>query len=283
MSFIENLTAESVNMDPEEFESYTSGKSVPLESWRSNLLMCDGLQKMSQNLKVLSDLKSQQEQILKDAKKLEEEMAKFQADMHAEVDSVLERTQYTIKKRTKEPVNLDDLSNPEEDLPAPLLPSNVEIEPKKDQFNPTLEDYMSTSDSMSLLSLDMSAQAEPSESSTATSEANLSSYIGFSAQSSAIPSISCDSALKQKKTSSSSENVVSTASSSPMISAPTSPEDEDLVTPKKSSSSEEEDNGPTAAKVLSGIFETFDNLLWKYYVFSVLIKYHFSKKDRIFF
>ena len=106
----------------------------------------------------------------------------------------------------------------------------------------------------------LSAHAEPSESSTATSEANLSSYIGFSAQSSAIPSISCDSALKQKKTSSSSENVVSTASSSPMISAPTSP-DEDLVTPKKSSSSEEEDNGPTAAKVLSGIFETFDNLL----------------------
>ena len=89
MSFIENLTAESVNMDPEEFESYTSGKSVPLESWRSNLLMCDGLQKMSQNLKVLSDLKSQQEQILKDAKKLEEEMAKFQTDINTEVDAVL--------------------------------------------------------------------------------------------------------------------------------------------------------------------------------------------------
>eukprot|EP00093_Oithona_nana_P004329 04329.XXX_129366_132088_1 [CDS] Oithona nana genome sequencing. len=112
MSFIENLTAESVNMDPEEFESYTSGKSVPLESWRSNLLMCDGLQKMSQNLKVLSDLKSQQEQILKDAKKLEEEMAKFEGDINTEVDAVLQRTQYTIKNRTKEPVNLDDLPNP---------------------------------------------------------------------------------------------------------------------------------------------------------------------------
>ena len=260
-------------MDPEEFESYTSGTSVPLESWRSNLLMCDGLQKMSQNLKVLSDLKSQQEQILKDAKKLEEEMAKFQTDINTEVDAVLQRTQYTIKNRTKEPVNLDDLANPEDDLPAPLLPTShketTSIEPKKEPFNPTLEDYLSTSDSMSLLSLDMSSNAgaplvEQHETSmTSSSEANLSSYIGFSAQSSAIPSISCDSALKAKKTSSSSaENVVSTASSSPMMSAPTSPDDEDLVTPKISSSSEsEEDNGPTAAKVLSGIFETFDNLL----------------------
>jgi len=275
MSFIENLTAESVNMDPEEFESYTSGKSVPLESWRSNLLMCDGLQKMSQNLKVLSDLKSQQEQILKDAKKLEEEMAKFEGDINTEVDAVLQRTQYTIKNRTKEPVNLDDLPNPEDVLPAPLLPtSHIETtliepkEPKKEPFNPTLEDYLSTSDSMSLLSLDMSNAGagplvEPHETSATSSEANLSSYIGFSAQSSAIPSISCDSALKAKKTSSSSaENVVSTSSSSPMISAPTSPDDEDLITPKISSSSEsEEDNGPTAAKVLSGIFETFDNLL----------------------
>jgi len=204
---------------------------------------------------------------------LEEEMAKFQTDINTEVDAVLQRTQYTIKNRTKEPVNLDDLANPEDDLPAPLLPTShtetTSIEPKKEPFNPTLEDYLSTSDSMSLLSLDMSSNAgaplvEQHETSmTSSSEANLSSYIGFSAQSSAIPSISCDSALKAKKTSSSSaENVVSTASSSPMMSAPTSPDDEDLVTPKISSSSEsEEDNGPTAAKVLSGIFETFDNLL----------------------
>ena len=90
MSFIENLTAESVNMDPDEFESYTSGKSVPLESWRSNLLMCDGLQKMSQNLKILSDLKVQHEQILSGAKKLEEEMDKFQQEIDSEVEIVLQ-------------------------------------------------------------------------------------------------------------------------------------------------------------------------------------------------
>ena len=118
----------------------------------------------------------------------------------------------------------------------------------------TLEDYLSTSDSMSLLSLDLTNNSvnEPENSEL--------SYVGFSAQSSAIPSISCDSALKKLKSESSNEKISSTSSSSPMISAPTSP-DNDSVTAKKSSSSDEDSDQPTTAKVLSGIFETFDNLL----------------------
>ena len=104
MTFIENLSAESVNMDPEEFETYTSGKSVPLESWRSNLLMCDGLQKMSQNLKVLAELKTQQKEILEGAKQLQLDLEKFQSEISDEVQAVMERTTYTIKKRTKEPI-----------------------------------------------------------------------------------------------------------------------------------------------------------------------------------
>ena len=108
MTFIENLSAESVNMDPEEFETYTSGKSVPLESWRSNLLMCEGLQKMSQNLKVLAELKEQQTQILLDAKQLQSDLDQFQAEISSEVDLVLERTKYEIKKPStaKEPIGL---------------------------------------------------------------------------------------------------------------------------------------------------------------------------------
>ena len=104
MTFIENLSAKSVNMDPEEFETYTSGKSVPLESWRSNLLMCDGLQKMSQNLKVLAELKTQQKEILEGAKQLQLDLEKFQSEISDEVQAVMERTTYTIKKRTKEPI-----------------------------------------------------------------------------------------------------------------------------------------------------------------------------------
>ena len=110
MTFIENLSAESVNMDPEEFETYTSGKSVPLESWRSNLLMCDGLQKMSQNLKVLAELKTQQKEILEGAKQLQLDLEKFQSEISDEVQAVMERTTYTIKKRTKEPIGESNFS-----------------------------------------------------------------------------------------------------------------------------------------------------------------------------
>ena len=58
VSFIENMTAESISMDPEEFESYISGRAVPPGSWRSSMLTCEGLQVMSQNVKTLTEVKN---------------------------------------------------------------------------------------------------------------------------------------------------------------------------------------------------------------------------------
>ena len=65
----------------------------------------------------------------------------------------------------KELVNLDADLEHLEDLPAPLLPQNLD-EKQKPNFQDqsfganqtTLEDYLSVSDNMSLLSLDMSGQ-----------------------------------------------------------------------------------------------------------------------------
>ena len=78
ISFVENMTADSINMDAEEFESYVSGKSVPPGSWRTSLLMCEGLQQMSHNLKSLSDFKARHDQVLQEALRLQDEMAAFQ-------------------------------------------------------------------------------------------------------------------------------------------------------------------------------------------------------------
>jgi hypothetical protein len=44
VSFIETMTAESIGMDADEFESYVSGRAVPPGSWRSSMLTCEGLQ-----------------------------------------------------------------------------------------------------------------------------------------------------------------------------------------------------------------------------------------------
>ena len=175
--------------------------------------MCDGLQKMSQNLKLLADLKTQQEKILSGAKQLELDMEKFDKEIELEMDNVLEWTSNVIKN--------------------PWLPENLDekIKPNfQDQSflanQTTLEYYLNASDNMSLLSLDMSGQHMSDQSGEQDS---LIFYRGFSAQSSSIPSISCHSATKPTASSKNPSNssvgqaISSIFSSSPIILVPTSP------------------------------------------------------------
>jgi hypothetical protein len=51
-----------------------SGECVPPGSWETSLLMCDGIQTMSHNLKALTDLSEMQEKLLKDAESLEQQI-----------------------------------------------------------------------------------------------------------------------------------------------------------------------------------------------------------------
>ena len=100
-------------------------------------------------------------------------MEKYELEISHEVGSVLERTKYEIKRRGKEPVDLDaelpDISS----LPAPLIPDlsgvrqakrSLEKQPPLFSTAPThgpvlsLEDYLSSGDCTSLLSLDLSGK-----------------------------------------------------------------------------------------------------------------------------
>ena len=49
-------------MDPEEFDSYLSGRVVPPGSWQASLLMCESLQAMTQDVKHLKEMRQRQEQ-----------------------------------------------------------------------------------------------------------------------------------------------------------------------------------------------------------------------------
>lgn len=41
VSFIENLTAESLNMAEKDFNAYMSGECVPANTWESALMICE--------------------------------------------------------------------------------------------------------------------------------------------------------------------------------------------------------------------------------------------------
>ena len=162
INFIENLSAESLNLPQAEFDSFMSG-DIPPGSWGATLLSCDGIQTVSTSLNTLRELGELHNKLLADCERLEREMGEFQTNISSEVERVLSRTQFSIRQPNK-PVTVDAISPAEEEtlLPPPLLPENLQ----------------STSASLS----------------PGCGPSSLSTYIGFSAQSASIPSISCNTA-----------------------------------------------------------------------------------------
>jgi len=129
ISFIENLSAQSLSLPEEEFKLYMSGESIPPGSWETSLLMCEGIQTMSHNLKTLSELTELQERILSDAEALEAEMRGWEETIKAEVEAVLARTQYTIRG-PKQPAVVDSVVDACLSLPPPLLPQPAAHSPQ---------------------------------------------------------------------------------------------------------------------------------------------------------
>ncbi|GFS36809.1 hypothetical protein NPIL_480661 [Nephila pilipes] len=77
VEFIENLTAESLNINEEEFQRYLSGE-VPLLHTEQNATACEGLRLMSQNLITLTEIQEKNNEVLNDLFNLRDDMIKFQ-------------------------------------------------------------------------------------------------------------------------------------------------------------------------------------------------------------
>jgi len=255
MAFIDKISAHDLNLPQKEFDSYMSGEAIPPGSWEASLLMCEGIQTMSQNLKALSDLRELQSKLMADAESLERDMAEFGATIQQEVASVLARTQFTIHG-PKRPVTVDsnDLPGPGTlppplvpgpgNLAPPLVPTPLTTQPPIDPSRPQLDegtnppaggatnlnppnylDIMDTKDTTAredkslmddtpsksnlpsplLPQLDSSlvlsssygsplSSLSPTPAASSQPDSSLSSYVGFSAQSFSIPSISCNTA-----------------------------------------------------------------------------------------
>ncbi|XP_013782947.1 rab5 GDP/GTP exchange factor-like [Limulus polyphemus] len=97
VAFIENLTAESLNLSQDEFNRYLSGEAVPPGGYEQNAFLCEGLRLMYQNLAALSDLRQRHDKLMAEALSLREDMNKFKDTITKEVDLVLAKTPLIIQ------------------------------------------------------------------------------------------------------------------------------------------------------------------------------------------
>lgn len=74
ISFIENLTFESVQLTKEEFDELMSGENRVHSAWESALMACESINLISSNLKIMKDLSERNN-------RLETDMSLFSAEM----------------------------------------------------------------------------------------------------------------------------------------------------------------------------------------------------------
>ncbi|KAK9877335.1 hypothetical protein WA026_017730 [Henosepilachna vigintioctopunctata] len=106
VSFIENLTAKSLNMAEEEFDAYMSGQITCVSAWESALVACEGMHQLRENLNILKDLSQRTTIVQEGSKMLREDIEKFKNELNETVSVVMERTPLVIKPR-KSPISLN--------------------------------------------------------------------------------------------------------------------------------------------------------------------------------
>ncbi|XP_028127922.1 rab5 GDP/GTP exchange factor isoform X1 [Diabrotica virgifera virgifera] len=109
VSFIENLTAESLNMPQQEFEAYMSGELTGVSAWESALVACEGMHQLCEHLSLLKGLSERTTTVQNTTQKLREDMQRLKEEICENVVAVLARTPMIIKPR-KTPLTLTTLT-----------------------------------------------------------------------------------------------------------------------------------------------------------------------------
>lgn len=97
ISFIENLTSESLSMSTEEFNGLMAGEKTGPSAWESALMACESLHLISENMKTMKNLGTRNEEILKNIDLLNEDIESFSNEISRKVAEVLERTPLVLK------------------------------------------------------------------------------------------------------------------------------------------------------------------------------------------
>jgi len=127
VSFIEHLTAESLNMPEDEFQQYMSGKIVPSNTWESALIMCEGLHLINENLQIFDDLNKRHSKTMDGIALLNHQLSKFEEELLDKVNALREEVPLELRP-IKEPTNIDADDPVVAELPPPLVPQVVSEE-----------------------------------------------------------------------------------------------------------------------------------------------------------
>ncbi|XP_025837275.1 rab5 GDP/GTP exchange factor [Agrilus planipennis] len=101
VSFIESLTAESLNMPENEFKAYMTGAITPVSAWESALVACESMHQLCEHLTQLKMLSDRIDTVKQGADTLKSNIEKFKTEITTKVASTLERIPIIIKPPQK--------------------------------------------------------------------------------------------------------------------------------------------------------------------------------------
>ncbi|XP_058806155.1 rab5 GDP/GTP exchange factor [Phymastichus coffea] len=148
VSFIESLTAESLNMTESDFNAYMSGERVPANTWESALMICENLHMICENITTLQELKIENENILMQANEMKQDIKQFREKIEASVIAAIEKSSLIIKKNQKVPTNLDCDNEECPELPSPITPKIYTQEPENQ--NQPLDDSLTNQQNLKI-------------------------------------------------------------------------------------------------------------------------------------
>eukprot|EP00063_Salmo_salar_P077838 XP_014052673.1 PREDICTED: rab5 GDP/GTP exchange factor isoform X2 [Salmo salar] len=127
VAFIEKLDAQSLNLDPVDFERYMSGQVSPRRpqvdsGWpqMDTAASIPALAQVNQNLDLLSGLGSRQERVLEGARSMQSDLITWQESVAREVQEILEKYPLEIRPPALSAIDSDNMEN--DRLPLPLTP-----------------------------------------------------------------------------------------------------------------------------------------------------------------
>ncbi|XP_050095138.1 rab5 GDP/GTP exchange factor [Anopheles aquasalis] len=131
ISFIENITPESLSLTQSEFDSLMSGENEGTSAWESALIACESLHQISENMKTMKSLGTKNDELHKALIEFDEEVLSFGAEIQETVAKVLDRTPLVLKP-IQTPQRVIDLRQPyhpppgiKYTLPAMLLTDEI--------------------------------------------------------------------------------------------------------------------------------------------------------------